>query len=271
MNATAHVLTEADLPCDAALKRLKSLPLEPIMYCHWHRVLFIHLEVDKHALQREVPFSLDLYDGRAFISLVAFTVGGMHPRLGGAIGKALFRPLQIGGLFNVRTYVRCQGEAAIYLLAEWLGSRLNLRLGPLSYGLPYRLGQLSYRNTHENGTATGEIRDSNTRQAVAYHAEFTGPFTPAASGSLDEFLLERYTCFTQFHGLRRFFRIWHPEWPQTRAEVNHFQSDLLVANWPWVRDARLVSANYSPGLDEVWLGRPHLVKSQPRSAFLKLP
>jgi uncharacterized protein YqjF (DUF2071 family) len=241
------------------------------MFSHWHRVLFINLEVERAALQREVPFALDLYEGRAFISLVTFTVCGMRPRFGGRVATAMFAPLQIGELFNVRTYVRCQGEPAIYFLAEWLGSRLNLHLGPLAYGLPYRLGCLRYRNRHEDGKATGEICDSRTGGHVAYHAEFSGRFAPAQPGSLDEFIVERYTCFTDFRGPRRFFRIWHPEWPQVRAEVRHFENDLLVANWPWLRDARIVGANYSPGLDDVWLGRPHMVKSRPRSAFLRLP
>ena len=271
MNATAPVLTHTERPCDAALRRLKSLPIEPIMSCRWERVLFITLEVDKAALQREVPFTLDLYHGRALMTLVAFTVCGMHPRIGGRLTKAMFRPWQIGGLFNVRTYVRSQGEAAIYLLAEWLGSRVNLHLGPLSYGLPYRLGRLSYQHDEAHGTATGEIRDHYTKRSVTYHAEFGDEFAPSTPGSIDEFLLERYTCVTHFRGLRRFFRIWHPDWPQARAEVKHFDNDLLVANWPWLRDARIVSANYSPGFDDVWLGRPHLLRGQPRSAFLKLP
>lgn len=271
MNAPAHLFATPERPCDAAMRKLKSLPLEPVMRCHWERALFINLEVDKTALQREVPFALDLYEGRAFVSLVAFNVTGLRPWFGGRASAALFRPLQIGELFNVRTYVRCNGETGIYFLAEWMGSRLNLRLGPLSYGLPYRYGKLTYRHEHESGDLQGLIRDHATRNGISYHCRMSQPFRESAPGSLDEFLVERYTCFTHFGGPRRHFRIWHEPWPQARVEVTHFDRELLVANWPWLENAKVISANYSPGLEDIWLGRPHLVKAHARSAFLKMP
>jgi uncharacterized protein YqjF (DUF2071 family) len=166
--------------------------------------------------------------------------------------------------------VRCRGESGIYFLAEWLGSRINLKLGPPTYGLPYRLGALRYQY-NEVGHAQGEIRDRVSNRHVRFEACIGKQFAPAPAGSIDEFLVERYTCFTEWRGLRRFFRIWHPEWPRARVEIRRFERDLLLANWPWMRDARIVSANYSPGLRNVWLGRPHLLKAEPRSAFLKLP
>jgi len=38
------------------------------------RVLMMHFEVDAKALQRDVPYELDLHHGRAFVTLVAFTM-----------------------------------------------------------------------------------------------------------------------------------------------------------------------------------------------------
>jgi hypothetical protein len=49
----------------AARRRLLSVKGEPLFYADWLRVLFIHFEVDAGALQREVPFPLDLREGRA--------------------------------------------------------------------------------------------------------------------------------------------------------------------------------------------------------------
>jgi len=271
MNAPAEIAYLPERPCDIAMRRLKSAPLEPIMFCNWQRVLFINLEVDKAALQREVPFALDLYDGRAFVSLVAFHVRDIRPRFCGAVGKTLFRPLEIGELFNVRTYVRSRGEPAIYFLSEWLGSRINLHLGPTLYGLPYRFGRMRYNHDEEAGEATGEVCDRGSGARVRYRVNIPGPFIPAVSGSLDEFLVERYSCFTHFRGPRRYFRIWHEPWPQARVEVQEFENDLLVANWPWLSDAKVISANYSPGLDNIWLGRPHILKQFTRRAFMEFP
>jgi len=77
----------------AARERLLSSRFEPLFLAAWERVLLIHLEVDPDALQRSVPFELDLHHGRAFVSLVAFTMRGMRPRFGGRCAAALLRPV----------------------------------------------------------------------------------------------------------------------------------------------------------------------------------
>jgi uncharacterized protein YqjF (DUF2071 family) len=82
-------------------------------------------------------------------------------------------------------------------------------------------------------------------------------FAPCAAGSLDEFLLERYTAFTA-HGTRRqFFRIWHSPWAQQGIQIAVSDGSLLDRAMPWFAAARLAGANYSPGAREVWMGWPH--------------
>ena len=71
-----------------AQRRLLSVPGEPLFIADWDRPLMIHYEVDPVALQRVMPFELDLWDGRAFVSLVAFTLRRMRPRLGGKRTRA---------------------------------------------------------------------------------------------------------------------------------------------------------------------------------------
>lgn len=254
---------------DEGLVRLRSQRLEPIMFSDWNRLLFMHFEVDPVDLQREIPFTLDLFDGRAFVTVVAFEVKRLQPRFCGALGAFAFKPLNIGKLLNVRTYVRCEGEQAIFFLAEWLESRINLRLGPRLYGLPYRLGRLTYDHNQEQALK-GEVIDADSHRGFAYRARVSGEYSLIPSGSLLEFLVERYSCFTQI-GPRRLFRVWHPPWRQAPAEVEVLNSDLLVDNWPWLRDARMIGATYSPGLEQVWLGRPNRLRGQTRSAFLKMP
>jgi uncharacterized protein YqjF (DUF2071 family) len=71
----------------------------------------IHYEVDPIALGQIVPFEVDVFEGRAFVSLVAFTMRGMRPRRGGWLGKWLMKPIATLEFLNVRTYVRHNGEA----------------------------------------------------------------------------------------------------------------------------------------------------------------
>src|SRR5205814_8525823 len=77
----------------AARQRLLSLPGEPLFIADWERVLMIHYEVDEDALQSVVPFELDLNEGRAFVSLVAFTMRGMRPCIGGRLAALLMKPI----------------------------------------------------------------------------------------------------------------------------------------------------------------------------------
>jgi hypothetical protein len=61
-------------------------------------------------------------------------------------------------------------------------------------------------------------------------------------------------------GISRFFRIWHPPWPQIPLDVTLVDNSLLTTNWPWFADAKLIGGHYSPGISEVWMGRPQFRK-----------
>jgi uncharacterized protein len=243
---------------ESARRRMLAVRGEPMFYARWDRAVFIHYAADPAVLQPDVPFELDLRDGRAFVSLVAFTLSGMRPRLGGKVGEWIFQPIATHEFLNVRTYVRHRGEPGIYFLAEWLSNPLSVRLGPRSFGLPYRFGRLAYDHARTGTALRGrvEARDGE----LVYSGTVCGEeFEPCAAGSLTEFLLERYTAFTQ-HGKRsRFFRVWHSPWPQAPANVEVTDDTLVATTGPWWQTAGFVGATYSPGA-EVWMGRPHRIQ-----------
>jgi hypothetical protein len=112
-----------------------------------------------------------------------------------------------------------------------------------------------------------------TRPRLEYRADIdpAATFCPCAPDSFDEFLLERYTAFNgrstcqqagdsvpsgRKSAFKRFFRIWHPPWPQTSVDILSLEVGILTESWPWFADARLVGAHYSPGIRRVWMGRP---------------
>jgi hypothetical protein len=229
-------------PSQAARRALA----RPLWKAAWDRVVMIHYEVEPEALQPQVPFPLDLFEGRAYVSLVAFTLLDLRFAAGGP-------PLATHSFLNVRTYVAGNG---IYFLAEWLSNRFCVLLGPRLYGLPYRHGTLEYRHGAETGRVRGTVRGPDG--ALDYQARVAPgmPFAPAEEGSLDEFLLERYSAFTFRRGARRRFRVWHEPWRQERIEPEIRRDSLAAATGPWFARARPVAAHYSPGFDEVWMGRP---------------
>ena len=242
----------------AAKERLLSRPGEPLFYANWDDVLFIHYEIEPDELERCIPYPLDLYHGRAFVSLVAFTMRGMRPRLAGTLGAALFKPLASHYFLNVRTYVSLKGETGIYFMREWLSNRLAAWLGPWSFGLPYHFAKIEYLNDFEHEhECRGRVEAVDG--SFHYRATLTNEVRSCAPESLDEFVLERYTAFTQFGNRRRFFRIWHTPWQQVGAKVEIVTDDLIRATESWWQDAVCVGANYSPGVN-VWMGWPHKIR-----------
>jgi len=97
---------------ESARKRLLSIRGEPLFYADWDNVIFIHYQTDPQELQRCIPYHLDLYDGSAFVSLVAFTMRGMRPRLGGSLSALFFKPISTitFSTFAPTSYIRRSRE-----------------------------------------------------------------------------------------------------------------------------------------------------------------
>jgi uncharacterized protein YqjF (DUF2071 family) len=223
----------------------------------------MHYEVDPVRLQKLVPFELDLYRGSAWISLVAFTLRDMRPRRFGRLGAALLKPIATHEFLNVRTYVKARGEAGIYFLAEWLSNRLSVLLGPSIFGLPYRFGRIAYQHDRfETGLVSGSVCSPDERDRFEYAAGLPGDarFCKAKSGSLAEWLMERYTAFTRGGTQARFFRVWHEPYQQCPATVEIIDQSLIEKSWPMLAGLEPACANFCPGVRDVWMGRPHSVR-----------
>jgi hypothetical protein len=228
----------------------------PALLADWDDVTFVHYAVAPAELQEHVPFQLDLFEGSAYISLVAFTQRHLRPRIGGRLAAALAAPLASHPFLNVRTYVRHQGRQAIYFLCEWIPNRLATWIGPALYGLPYRLGRLSYQYDRLPEAAHHDVNAGGARLVFdAFPASDASP-AQAAPGTLDAFLLERYLAFTRCRGRDAGFRVDHAPWMQRRATVLIRETQLLKQTGVQWDYARPVSCHYSEGARCVGLGPP---------------
>ena len=241
---------------DEGRARLLSRRGEPLFIAGWERVLFIHFEVDADLLQRDVPFPIDRHHGNAYVSLVAFAMRDLRFRRGGMLSLFL-KPIANHCFLNVRTYVKQAGESGIYFITEWLSNWLSVQLGPLLYGLPYHYAKINYRHDHEKNDLAGSVETPERSLGLNWESRLPPDkiFIPCGSGSLAEFLLERYTAFTAHGSTQRYFRIWHPPWPQIPVKISVGNDSLLRKTWKWFDGAHLVGANYSPGFSDVWMGR----------------
>jgi uncharacterized protein YqjF (DUF2071 family) len=258
MNA---VIDHTRAPSAEGRARLLAHPLEPLFLADWDRALFLHLEADPAALAPHVPFDLDLFGGtRAFVSFVAFTMRGLRLRRGGPWLRWVTWPIATHRFLNLRTYVRCGDEPGIFFLDEWLDNRIAVHLGPPLFGLPYRLGGIDYAHDTETGALAGRVEGRRGCLAYCGRTAPGQPAVPCAAGGLDEFLVERYTAFTRHRFFRGYFRIWHQPWPQVPARMELLDRSLLAeatGGSDWADGATFAGAHFSPGLNDVWMGRPH--------------
>lgn len=220
----------------------------------WVDATFIHYAIDLRSLQPLIPFELDTHDGVAYVSLVAFTQKRLRPSIGGKLAEWLSRPLAQHEFLNVRTYVKNGDERGIHFVAEWIPNRLAALIGPPMYGLPYRVGRLNYSC---DNALHGEVLAPEGRLEFDGSIEDSKQFEPAHPGTLDEFLVERYTAWTYRNGVARRFRIQHTPWEIVRADVNILQAGLLAGVCAGkLVDATPVAAHFSRGTFDVRISAP---------------
>jgi uncharacterized protein YqjF (DUF2071 family) len=229
--------------------------MKSLFVADWVEVVFLHFAVAPRHVRPLLPLELDLFDGDAYVTLVAFTQCRLRPRVGGRLAALLSAPLASHEFFNVRTYVRHGDDRGIFFLAEWIPNRLAVAIGPRTYGLPYRLGRLHYHNEPCREQKHGEIKSGSAR--FAYRAITNGDHATV----LDDFLLERYTAFTHRDGITRRFHVDHKPWRNSRADAELLDTTLLRFTGEWPPHSKLIGANYSLGVADVAIGPPALASA----------
>jgi uncharacterized protein YqjF (DUF2071 family) len=220
----------------------------------WLDALFNHFEVDANVLQAQVPFVLVMCVGMAYVSVVGLYFRyGRRPR-GVGLARQLSQPLANHAFFNIRTYVRVNGEPGIYFLAEWIPNRLTTLVGPKLYGLPYRLGTLRYDVDSDRHFYRGRITGAGD---VEFRAELDAAAPRRCrDDDLEQFLIERYSAFTKRNQTSRRFRIRHEPWMIRPARVTLAETSLLDEAGAWFATARYVGAHFSEGLHDVRISAP---------------
>jgi uncharacterized protein len=189
------------------------LPVRPwVMGQTWRRLLFLHWRVDAADLRPHVPASLELeeWDGSAWLGITPFRIDGLRAR--GLL------PLPLLSSFdevNCRTYVRRDGRSGIWFFSLDASSRLAVETARRTYRLPYRYARIA--------AAPGRVaveRTGGGSLAVRYRAG--GTPAPAAPGTLEHFLVERYCLYAAGGALRA--DIHHAPWPLQAAEATVTQS-----------------------------------------------
>ncbi|MFZ5477874.1 MAG: YqjF family protein [Myxococcota bacterium] len=213
-----------------------------IGFQRWRDLSFLHWRLEAPLVRRHLPpgVDLDLFDGSAWVSVVPFAVEDGRP-VGVPAGSGLdFLEA------NVRTYVRVDGEPGIWFFSLDASSRAAVAIARTAFGLPYRFATM-------RSIGSGRIHDyeverrSGSFPRLRLRYEVGDALGPAAPGSLEHFLLERYALFTKHLGLLLRVRVRHePYLPHDAFPVLKEEGLLAAAGLARPSDAPI--AHYQPVL-----------------------
>src|SRR3954468_5466406 len=127
-----------------------------VMQQDWHHLLFLHWTVDPGAIRRLVPdgLDLDLFEDRAYVGLVPFTMSGVRP-----VGLPAVRGLSDSHETNVRTYVHRAGrDPGVWFFSLDAASALAVALARRFFHLPYYHARMRLAHEACSGTISYESR-----------------------------------------------------------------------------------------------------------------
>lgn len=185
-------------------------------YQEWNNALFLHWKVDPLELEELIPqeLELDLIDGKAWISIVAFTMEKIRPRR-----LPYFSPVSNFDEINIRTYVKHRNKPGVHFLSIEGGKRLSCFVARSLSELPYR-----YSNMKRSKT---EYSSCNHRFGEILSVNYNVANTITPKSDLDKWLTERYALFQDTETAINAFDIHHLEWPVFDVTLNE-----LVVNYP---------------------------------------
>lgn len=179
-------------------------------YQEWNKVVFLHWAVDYDELKKIIPkdLVLDLFDSKAWVSLVAFNMDRISPRY-----LTSFPPISNFKEINIRTYVRYKEKPGVYFLNIEASKKTSALLSKTISKLPYQYSKIRHGNGYYNSF--------NNHSKDILNLEYSiGPALKEKT-NLDRWLTERYALFQDDNDTINEFEIHHIEWPLNQIFVSN--------------------------------------------------
>jgi uncharacterized protein YqjF (DUF2071 family) len=211
-----------------------------IWYQQWLDAAFLHWSFSPVAVQPLLPrgLSLDLFEGRAWVSVVAFNMVAVHPRgLWPVPGLSNFAEV------NVRTYVVRDGKPGVYFLSIEAANPIAAWLARILSPLPYQYrGMRRYRERDQEVFTVGQASED-----PHFHLVYRPGKTVGTKSDNDLWLTERYCLYA--HQKNEILRaeVHHEPWPVQRLEVQSLKCSYRFSDSVHFQEAPEI-CHYSPGV-----------------------
>jgi len=204
-------------------------------YQEWNRAIFLHWEVEIEQLKSFVPdeIEIDLFKGKPWISLVAFTMEKIRPRF-----LPPFSPISNFDEINIRTYVKSKNKTGVYFLSIEGGKKISCKIARSLSQLPYRYSKIK--------RSENSFQSINPKFNDQLSIQFNIVNQTIEKQEIDHWLTERYALYQDSNQHINEFEIHHLEWPINKLDI----VDLNV-NYPRFRNLIGSSPNkvqYSEGV-----------------------
>lgn len=185
-------------------------------YQEWNRAVFLHYKVNAGELSKLIPepLKLDLFEGYAWISFVAFDMNNIRPKN--------LPPLRLVSNFhelNIRTYVRHQNKSGVYFLSIEASKKISCALSKKLSELPYRFSKMKRNSKNFSAKNYGYADEFLLNYEPKQHIE--------DKSELDVWLTERYALFQDTPKNVNKFEIHHLPW-----DLKEISIDKLKVNYP---------------------------------------
>ncbi len=197
----------------------------------WQHLLFLHWEADADALRALLPpgLELDLYDGRAYIGFIPFTMREVRPT---SLLRLVPGHHKIANFHeaNVRTYVRCGDEIGVWFFSLDAASAHAVLAARLWFHLPYFWARMSLHRRQQ--TFTYRSRRLCPRPLPAQcEVRYTlrGAAAPATVGSLEHFLVERYNLYSFKRSQLFSGRVQHEPYQIQDVQLHHLEENCIAS------------------------------------------
>lgn len=226
----------------------------PAGFQRWHDLLFLHWYVAVDDIRQSLPAGLepDLWEGRALVGIVPFTMRDVSPWWSPSVpGISNFHEL------NVRTYVVRDGVPGVWFYSLDAAKALAVIIARVGWKLPYHKATMSLQKDGDRIFYASQRRWPKPTPAT-FTAEYTvgSPQGPAKAGTLEHFLVERYVLYAAKGDELFIGRVHHRPYPLSEAKLVACEHNLLEAQgFAPASGSPLV--HYSPGVDvDVYALRP---------------
>jgi len=185
------------------------MPMKKFLTAKWKDLILVNYEVDPALLAERVPLGteIDLFEGRCFVSLVAF----------------MFRETKVKGFYvpfhinfeeiNLRFYVKREAEKelrrGVVFIKEIVPRTAIAAVARYLFGEPYEAAEMS----HQTGPEQVSYRVSKDGRKSLISVKRGRNLGLPADESFEAFIIEHYWGYTK-RGDRRTdeYKVEHPKW-----------------------------------------------------------